>query len=249
MLPILDRVDPTSVVPKYFQLAKILRKKIENDEWQIGELLPAERELESIYGVSRTTVREALNYLQHEGHIYREHGRGTFVARPKMEHSLHLLRGFTDDMKARGFIAGQLVLGVEQVTPSKRIRQQLELSPETKQVVRIERMRLANDEPIGIHEAYLALSSNQKITVDELQAVGSLYTLLQSKFNLIPLEADQSIEATIASRREADLLEVEVGTPLLLVERTAFSQHRQPMEFVKMLYRADRYKYHLHVTR
>jgi len=249
MLNKLHRVDPFSAVPKYYQLAEILRQKIENEELKPHDSLPPERELEAIYAVSRTTVREALSYLTKQGHIYREHGRGTFVARPKMRHSLHLLQGFTDDMKARGYSAGQLILELERVAPPLSIRKQLELPPETDSVVKLERLRYANSEPIGIHIAYLPLLPDQVLTVDDILAFGSLYVFLESRFNLIPLEANQTIEATVANQREATLLEIKKGSPLLLVERTTLSHQRQPMEFVKMLYRADRYKYYMHIHR
>jgi GntR family transcriptional regulator len=243
------RVDPLSAVPKYYQLAEILRQKIDSNDWRPHDSLPPERELETLYNVSRTTVREALNYLASQGYIYREHGRGTFVARPKIQPSLHLLQSFTADMQVRGFVPGQRILGLDYVTPSNRIRQQLDLSPHINQVLRLERLRYANDEPIGLHIAYLPLLPEQTITQEELQATGSLYALLEAKFGLIPLEADVTVEATTADRREATLLKVNEGSPLLLVERTTFSQHRQPMEFVKVLYRADRYKYYVHMTR
>ena len=109
------RVDPFSVVPKYYQLAEILQHKIEGGEWQPHDALPAERELETIYGVSRTTVREALNHLAKQGYIYRAHGKGTFVARPKLRQSLHLLQSFTNDIASRGFVAGQQILEIKPV--------------------------------------------------------------------------------------------------------------------------------------
>jgi GntR family transcriptional regulator len=245
----LNRVDPFSAVPKYYQLAEGLRQKIENEDLKPHDALPSERELEAIYAVSRTTVREALNYLTKQRHIYRERGRGTFVARPKMRHSLHLLQSFTDDMKARGYAAGQLILELERVAPPLSIRKQLELSPETDYVVKLERLRYADSEPIGIHTAYLPLLPDQVLTMDDILAFGSLSALLESRFNLIPGEANQTIEATVANEREAALLEMKKGSPLLLVERTTLSHQRHPMEFVKMLYRADRYKYYMHINR
>ncbi len=243
------RVDPLSAVPKYYQLAEILRQKIDSEQWRPHDPLPPERELETLYNVSRTTVREALNYLANQGYIYREHGRGTFVARPKIQPSLHLLQSFSAEMQARGVTPGQLILGLEYVNPPSRVRQQLDLPPEVEQVLQLERLRYANDEPIGLHLAYLHLPPEQTITQEELQETGSLYTILENKLGLIPIEADVTLEATAADKREAGLLQVNEGTPLLLVERTTFSQHRQPMEFVKVLYRADRYKYYVHMNR
>jgi GntR family transcriptional regulator len=249
MMNRLIRVDPLSAVPKYYQLAEILRQKIEDEELKPHDSLPPERELETMYGVSRTTIREALNYLARQGHIYREHGRGTFVARPKMQQSLHLLQSFTDDMKARGYTVGQRILELARVEPSRLIRQQLELPAGVNQVVKLERLRYADEEPIGIQIAYLPLAPDQVITIDDILTFGSLYALLESRFNLIPLEADHTLECTVANEKEAALLEVETSSPLLLVERTTLSHQRRPMEFVKMLYRADRYKYYMHVSR
>jgi GntR family transcriptional regulator len=243
------RVNPYDVVPKYHQLYDILRQKINSGDWKPHEAIPSERELETLYNVSRTTVRQAINLLVNDGFLYREHGRGTFVARPKLQHSLHLLTSFTDDMRQRGLQPGQRLLNLEYVAPSAWVRQRLELPPEMDEVLKVERLRLGDDEPVGIHVAYLPLDPDQALTAQDLDEAGSLYELLESRFNLIPVEADETLEATAANEREATLLHVPVGSPLLLIERTTWSQQHRPVEFVKMLYRADRYKYGIHITR
>lgn len=243
------RVDPYSALPKYQQLVNILAQDIEDCVWQAREPIPPERELENIYNVSRTTVRKALAVLISKGYLYREHGRGTFVTPPKLQQSLHSLSSFTADLKKRGLQPGQRILNLERVTPPVRIRKKLELSSDSPNTLRIDRLRLANDEPIGIHIAYLPMGDDEQITQAELQAAGSLYALLESKFNLIVMEADETIEATAADEREAALLEINETSPLLLIERTTWSHKRRPMEFVRMLYRADRYKYFVHMTR
>lgn len=243
------RVDPLSAVPKYYQLSEILRHKIDNKEWRPHDPIPPERQLETLYHVSRTTVREALNHLADQGYIYREHGRGTFVSRPKLQHSLHLLHSFTDDMKARGVTAGHRILEFEWVSPAGHVRQQLELPPEIKRILRIERLRYGDSEPVGLQVAFLPLTADQALSREELDRSGSLYRLLEDKFSLIPVEADETLEATAAKPREASLLEVPECSPLLLLERTTYSQQHRPMEFSKMLYRADRYRYYIHITR
>jgi GntR family transcriptional regulator, N-acetylglucosamine utilization regulator len=242
-------IDPYSYVPKYHQMFTILRTKIENGEWQPKSSIPPERELEKLYNVSRTTIRQALSMLQDHGYIYRELGRGTFVTPPKLQNSLHVLTSFSDDMKERGLEPSHRILNLKYVEPSKNVRAQLELPESTKKVLLLERLRLADGVPIGIHYSYLPLSSGQIITLEEVDEYGSLYDLLQGKFNLIPSEADETLEATIADAEEAQLLEVNIGSPLLLIERIVWSQTRYPMEFVKVLYRADRYKYFVHLNR
>lgn len=243
------RIDPLHVLPKYYQLCEIIRQKIEDGEWQPDQPIPSERELEATYAVSRTTVRQALNILVRQGYLYRKHGRGTFVAPPKLQYSLHLPTSFSAEMHMRGIQPGQQILEMEYVEPPARIRQHLELPPHVKEILRVDRLRFGDGEPVGLHEAYLPLAREQAITREELEASGSLYALLEARFNLIPSEAAQTVEATLADEREAALLGIRKGSPLLLIERTTWSQTRRPMEFVKMLYRADRYKCYIHITR
>ncbi len=245
----IQRIDPYDVIPKYHQLFTILSKKIEDGEWDPREPIPSERELELIYNVSRTTVRQALTKLENYGYVYREHGRGTFVAPPKFQNSLHVLTSFSNDMRERGFVPGQKILEIGFIEPSSKLRQQLELSDTVDQVFLLKRLRFANDQPIGIHSAYLPLPPNQPITTEEIEAFGSLYVMLQDKYNLHPTEADETIEATVADAYEAQELGVPEGSPLLLIERIVWSQSRKAMEFVQILYRGDRYKYFVHLNR
>jgi GntR family transcriptional regulator len=244
-----QRIDPYAFVPKYYQLFTILRNKIEDGDLPPLQSIPSERELESFYKVSRTTIRQAISLLTNQGYVYREHGRGTFVAPPKLQNSLHELTSFSQDMQDRGLVPGQRILELAYIEPSQKVRQQLELASSTRQVLYLKRLRLANDKPIGIHAAYLPLDPSQPITAEEINQSGSLYSLLQNKFNLIPSKAYETIEATIADPEEAQLLEIKEGSPLLLFERTVWSQSRQAMEFVRVLYRADRYQYFVHLTK
>lgn len=241
------RVNPHTIVPKYYQLYEILRELIENGRWEPHQAIPSERELERLYDVSRTTVRQALEMLVDEGKLYRSHGKGTFVARPKLQYSLQRLTSFTDDIRMRGLEPGQRLLELARIEPPDRIRQQLKLTTDTTDVLQIERLRLADGEPIGIDIAYVALKTDQEITGEELLEAGSLYALLASRFKLIVEEADETIEAVLANEREAELLEVPLGSPLLLIERTTWCHLHHPIELVKMLYRADRYKFAVHI--
>lgn len=244
-----SRVNPFDSVPKYHQLYEILRQQIEEGFWEPHEAIPSERELEIRYNVSRTTVRQALNLLVAKNLLYRAHGKGTFVSRPKLQYSLQLLLSFTDELRMRGLEPGQKLLSMGREEPSAWERKQLALPPDAQGVLRIDRLRLADNEPIGIHSALLPLSPNQLLTESDLEEYGSLYVALEAKFNLIVAEADETIEATSADQKEAALLQVPVGSPLLLVERTTWSHLRKPMELVKMLYRADHYKFVIHMTR
>jgi GntR family transcriptional regulator len=243
------RIDQYAVTPKYHQLYTILKNQIESGEFAPHQAIPSEREMETLYSVSRTTIRLALTLLINQGYVFREHGKGTFVAPPKLQNSLHVLTSFTGDMQERGMKPGQVILEMRYVEPSAKVRQNLDLAPSISQVFMIQRLRLADDRPVGIHTAYLPLRPDQTITEAEMEAAGSLYALLEEKFNIYPFEADETIEATIADAHEAALLEVNEGSPLLRIERIAWSQARETMEYVRVLYRADMYQYYVHLSR
>jgi len=241
-------IDPYAAVPKYYQLASILRQQIDNGEWQPRQPIPSERQLEVLYNVSRTTIREAIDYLTRQGYLYREHGRGTFVSPPKLQKALMELTSFSEDLVKRGIRPGQIIRDISTVVPPASILQRLELAPGTP-MLRLERIRLGNDVPIGLQTSYLVLEPGQGITRAEMEEAGSLYKLLQEKFHIIPSEADETLEVTVATKEEAELLQIEEGAPLLLSERVLFAQNRHPVEYVKILYRGDRYRYYVRLTR
>lgn len=243
----IQHVDPHDAIPKYFQLVNILRHKIEDGEWQPYDVIPSERELEKIYHISRITIREAIAILIRQGYLYREQGRGTYVSPQKLQKPIQKLTSFTEDMVIRGMVPGQRILSIDLVKPPVRIAKILELGSDDR-VLCIVRIRLASSRPIGLQTSYLSLPEGETITSEELETVGSLYTILKTRFNLIPTEAEETLEATLASSEEAALLETAAGSPLLLTSRTLWSQNRRPIEYVKILYRGDRYRYVARLT-
>lgn len=241
-------IDPFNALPKYYQLATILRQKIDDGEWTPRSAIPSERQLEQRYNISRTTIREAIDHLVRQGFLYREHGRGTFVSPQKLQKGLMELTSFSEDLIKRGIKPGQIIREMGLVVPEPKILQRLELPPGS-EVLRIQRVRLGDEVPIGLQTSFIALSKGQSITRDEMEKAGSLYRILQDKFTIIPTEADETLEVTLATPEEATLLQVESGAPLLLNERLLFSQNRTPVEFVKILYRGDRYQYYVRLSR
>jgi len=241
-------INPYDIIPKYYQLANILKQKILEGEWQPRTPIPSERALELQYNISRTTIRQAIDYLEKQGFIYREHGRGTFVSPQKLQKGLQELTSFSEDMLRRGIQPGQVIQSIERLTPAEEILQRLELPPDAK-VLRIERIRLGDNLPIGLQTSFVKLAENQVVTREELEATGSLYHILQDKYNIIPTEADETLEVTLATPYEAGLLQIKSGAALLLNERLLYNQNREPVEFVKILYRGDRYRYLIRLTK
>jgi GntR family transcriptional regulator len=199
--------------------------------------------------VSRTTIRQAIGLLVRQGFLFREQGKGTFVSPQKLQKGISELTSFTEDMKRRGIVPGQKILEIGLVRPSEEARRRLELPLDCASVLRIERLRLGDGVPMGLQTAYYVLPEGKTITRAKLEESGSIYRILHEEFHLIPTEADETLEVTLATAREAGLLRVKRGSPLLLSERTTYSQTRRMMEFVKILYRGDRYRYYAKLTR
>jgi GntR family transcriptional regulator len=244
-----ETIDPNDFLPRYYQLASILRDRINSGEFAAHQSIPAERQLEELYSVSRTTIRQALDLLVRQGFLYREHGRGTFVSPLKLQKGVSELTSFSEDMKKRGLVPGQKILQIGYVEPPIKVRSQMELPESIQEVLRIERLRLGDGVPMGLQTSYYALPEGQTITRTDLEQYGSIYLILQEKFHLIPTEADETLEVTVATPEEAALLQIKSGSPLLLSERTTYSQYRRVIEFVKIVYRGDRYRYYAKLTR
>jgi GntR family transcriptional regulator len=242
-------IDPANIIPKYYQLANILRKKVENGDFKPHDAIPSERQLEEQYNLSRPTIRQAIDLLERQGYLYRVHGKGTFVSPPKLQKGILELTSFSEDMRSRGLTPGQRILEFSMVKAQGPVARQLGLAEGVDEVLRIKRLRFGDETPIGLQDSYLRLPGGQTITREEIEEHGSIYAILQEKFGLFPTEADETLEVTLATPVEADLLEVPEGSPLLLNERTLWSQNRQAIEFVKILYRGDRYKYFVRLTR
>lgn len=242
-------VDPNDYTPKYYQLASILREQIEQGKLSPHETIPSERNLEQIYSVSRTTIRQAIDLLVRQGYLYREHGRGTFVSPQKLQKGISELTSFSEDMRRRGLEPGQKILDIRILPAPADVAKHLELGDQPRDVLRIERLRLGSGVPMGLQTSYILLPEGQTVTREEIEQTGSIYRLLQEKFHLIPTEADETLEVILATPRDASLLQISEGSPLLLSERTTYSQFRRAIEFVKILYRGDRYRYYAKLTR
>ncbi len=242
-------IDPSDVIPKYYQLANIIRQQIESGYFKPYDAIPSERQLEQRYNLSRPTIRQAIDLLSRQGYLYRVHGKGTFVSPPKLQKGMLELTSFSEDMRNRGLKPGQKILEFGYVKPNSKTRQQLEITDNERKVLRIKRLRYGDENPMGLQDSFLALDSAHTITREEIEEKGSIYVILQEKFGIYPTEADETLEVTLATHDEAELLNIKDGSPLLLNERTLWSQDRKAIEFVRILYRGDRYKYYMRLTR
>ena len=233
-------IDRRSPIPLYVQLKQVLLEHI-HSTWKSGELIPGETRLEEAYGVSRVTVRQALAELVTEGYLERQRGKGTFVTEPKFIHDPAQRLTLTDTMLERGVKPGWRVLATGWRKASKRVTEKLELAPDTR-VFSIERLRLADDEPIGYHLAFVPETVHEHIDVSLLEEGGSLHYLgvpdIQSG------KAERTLEAIEADETVAEHLSISVGKPVLRIERTIVAKGHMT-EFLQAFYRGDRFKYRI----
>ena len=236
-----------SPVPRYFQLKEIMRAKIRDGEWKPGDLIPSERELGEQYKISRMTARQAITELVNEGMFYREQGKGTFVSRHKITQQLIRLTGFTEDIKARGQRPGTQVLSAEMVPVDEDTAERLHISP-GQLVFRLQRLRLADSEPLAIELSYINFDGCEKLLEDDLEN-NSLYRTLETKYGLPLMEAEQELEAGLMGEKEAQLLKLSVGSPALFIRRVTYTDRDQPLEYARSVYCGSKYVFYTNMKR
>ncbi|MFJ5520897.1 GntR family transcriptional regulator [Streptomyces griseoluteus] len=230
--------------PKHAALRAELLALID-DGMRPHQPLPSERELMQRYGVSRMTVRRAMERLCTEGRVYRVQGAGTFVADPStISKSLHLT-SFSEDIRGRRMIPGSRLLVMERTEADLACARDLFLTPGTP-VVHLERLRLADDEPMCLENSWLPEDVVHGL-LDEGEPP-SLYAWLD-RVGAAPVHADQTIRATVVDTRQAQLLGVPAHFPALQVERVARDVKGRAVERAVSLYRSDRYDYRLSISR
>lgn len=240
-------IDRNSPMPLYYQLKQLLLAKIESRELKAGDIIPTEQQIQDIYDVSRTTVRQALSELEDEGRITRHRGRGTFVSKPKLSHSPENYPNLADNMAKQGAVPGWKLLAAQWVLPKKEVSKTLAVD-EGQKVFHLERLRLENDKPIGYHSAYVSSDFTSGIDGTAYTEGGSL-RYLHGLSILEDCVADRTLDALPANERIAELLDIEVGSALLRVKRVVFSPEAKPIEYFVGLYRGDRFEYHIHNMR
>ncbi|MEU5848341.1 MULTISPECIES: GntR family transcriptional regulator [Saccharopolyspora] len=224
--------------PKYWGLKQHLLDMLRS--LPPGAPIPTERSLAAEFDVSRTTVRQALAELTVEGRLLRVQGKGTFAAKPKVAQRLQL-SSYTEDMRAQGRQPTSRLLEVVEEPAAEELAELLGTKPSST-VLRLRRLRLADGEPMAIETTHLPLTRFRGLT-SRLESGGSLYQVLRESFEVELGHAEETIETALASPEEAELLGSDVGLPMLLLSRHSFDTEGRPVEWVRSIYRGDRYKF------
>jgi GntR family transcriptional regulator len=205
----------------------------------VGEAIPSERQLSVELGVSRLTLRAALDELSREGYVVRRRGSGTFVSEPKIAQEL-TMTSFTEDMRRRGMEPGSHTLSLEVVPAGARLGRFLHVSP-SEPIVVAKRLRLADRETMAIETLHVREALVPGLKQPDLEGK-SFYQLLRDRFGIVIAGGMQTIEPTVTNEEESAALGVPLHSPAFLFERVTHSESNEIVEFVHSIYRGDRYR-------
>lgn len=224
--------------PKYYKIYEELLSQIREGKYAEGELFPSDTDLVNEYEVSRGTVREAVKLLIQQGYLVREQGKGTFVTYKKIQQDPDKLIGFTELMNQHNLKPSAKILENNIVHPPAHINQLMHLEPDEK-VVRIVRLRFGNNQPLIIERSYFNYELFKPLLNCDLEN-NSIFELLYKLTDTRLDAASQSIEAISAGPQEQKYLQVEAGTPLLLIKRLIQARDEQYFQYSEDVYRSDR---------
>ena len=226
-------ISRNSAVPLYQQLSRELRALIHNGNYKPDEAIPPEAKLSELYGVSRVTVRKAIQQLAEDHLVVRQAGKGTFVIASHFEERQQALRGFAELLADN---PQQVMEGLrfEVLPPSSSVAAQLEL-PAGETVLRITRRHVVGNQPVALAIIHLTYAIGRMLTPDEVCST-PIYDLITRKTARKIERATQRISAVSATQEVAELLCVRVDSPVLLVRRVTYSTQGDALEYIELYY-------------
>ena len=238
-------IDHRSALPLHLQVEEILRKLIEQPEYQNGKLLPNEVHIAQRLGISRNTVRQATNKLVYEQLLVRKKGVGTKVAKNNIATRLNKWSSFTHEMDEKGVSFKNYTIKVSKVLPDKEIRQLFNIADGVK-VVKLERLRGMEKGPIVYFISYFhprtGLTENEDYNKP-------LYEKLEQEHHITVAVSKEGISAILANKKLADKLNIAVGDPILFRKRVVCDPGDRPIEYNIGYYRADSFTYTIDIAK
>jgi GntR family transcriptional regulator len=234
------------VLPKYYQVKKAIVKKINNEEFKIGETIPSERELITMFNVSRITVRKAVEELAQEGYLIKVQGKGTFVKDDSKDQNLFSITSCTQDIIRLGMVPTRKVLSAQVIPADKARIRALNLFSGDK-IFKLERIYYADGEAINYTATYLPYKLFREIEQNDFSTV-SLYETLEKIYGVEIIHAKRTIEAVLAHDEIHQYLQIKNGIPLLLFRCTTWgivNGRELPIETFKCFYRSDRFRFYI----
>lgn len=231
-------LDASSDIPLYRQLYRVLQSKIKNSELRPNDKIPSERSLAATYGISRYTVRKAIDLLLAEGLAYRQHGRGIYVSPVHINNKLKLT-GFSEQMERYGIPHESQVACAQEIKADEDIAGHLDIDAGDT-VYALKRIRLLGGKPLGVEWAYLPLDYLSGLTNYDFSEV-SLYETLEKELGIQLDHAEQTIRAREATPEELGLLNLENPGVVLELQRETYDEFARVIEYCLSAYHPERY--------
>lgn len=238
---------PLSPQPLYAQIKDALRARILDGTYAPHSQMPSEHELCAMFDVSRITVRQALGDLQKEGLLFKLHGKGTFVSKPKAFQNLTSLQGFAEAMSSMGYEIVNQLRSFRIVKADRHVAAKLNL-PEGAPVTEIHRIRLLNREPVSLELTWVPEAFGKRLANADL-ATRDIFLILENDCGVSLGHADVAIDAILADDDIVDALRVEEGSPVLRIERLTHDASGNPIDFEYLYFRGDAFQYRLRTDR
>jgi len=238
---------PFSPVPLYNQLKEVLRNQILDGTYPPHSRMPSENELGATFSVSRITVRQALGDLQKEGLIFKIHGKGTFVAKPKTFQNVTTLKGLAESLSQMGYEVINQLRSFKFVRANAVVSSRLQLKEGSK-VAEIKRLRLVNREPVSFEITYLPQHLGEQLEKADL-VTRDIFLILENDCGIALGHADLAIDAVLAESELTKALKVEEGSPIMRIERLTHSAEGTPLDFEYLYYRGDAFQYRFRAER
>ncbi len=233
-------------LPRYQRLAETIKRAISHRRWRPGERLPSEQDLALHFTVAPGTVRQAITQLVDEGLLERHQGKGTFVRKPSFDSSLFRFFRFHGTAEERR-VPESKILEREALAAPAAVAKTLRLPPETK-VISMARLRLLDGEPILAEQIWLAFDRFKALLDLEEAEIGPLlYPIYEEACGEIVARAEEELTAEACSNKHAELLGLKKGTPVIVIDRTAFGYDDTPLELRSSRGRADKFQYHVEI--
>jgi GntR family transcriptional regulator len=229
------------VIPRYYQLKEILEKRIQAGEFQAGDKFPTDDELCQEYGLSRGTVRRAVEMLIGAGLLRREQGRGTFLNSPQQSPVFFRLANFDEEMKSRGWTPSTSLISRRAFPAAGEVAKQLQV-PVGEKTIEIIRLRMADGRPIAYETRYLSYNTCPQLLEEDLENQ-SIHSLLIDKYTIPLVRACYTIEARVLSQQEAKFLQVETDSAGFVIERVTYTTDDKPVTWYRTVYRGDVYRF------
>ena len=240
---------PDSRLPLYQQLKEMFLEEISSGGWKIGMTIPSELEIATGFKVSRATVRQAIMDLVHAGHLRRIQGKGTIVTEPKIE-PLAALTSFSENMKAAGITPGWRTFVIQWKVPSQQTAERLQQP--VGRALYVERLLLGDDRPLALQRAWYPswlIEPNKEFFTKEYLDDHSLYETLRTKCGAVLHTAEETIDVGMPGPAQAKVLNLRKGQPVMLIHRDTYDPLFRTIESVELVFRSDRYRYRLTLTR